>query len=627
MSQDSIITCRDCGREFTFTAEEHRQFTTRGFSAPARCPDCRKKRSPRRRKKLETKPVMEQKVQGRRPQQPKPTAPKPQAEQKSNEIFTAPCDVCGKGAVLRYRPTGLLPVYCRECFEEKLNDKTELSTRESVPRKREKVSREVYGPLAGTAGQVSESQGSLSEPTTTTTATIERPVRDADSSFARFGLDERLERAVSAAGYEIPTPVQLATIPIGLSGRDLIGTAQTGTGKTAAFVLPILQHILSNPVRQPCTRALVLTPTRELAEQISESFKELGKFTKIRTATVYGGVGMEPQERALRNGADVIVACPGRLLDHIGRGNTDFTGVEKLVLDEADRMLDMGFLPQIKQILPLLPRDRHSMLFSATFADELTKLARETLNDPQRVDVDICAPPKCIAHVLYPCPQHLKTSLLLSLLERTDTNSVLIFTKTKHRANRVAKQLIVAGYPAGVLHSNKSQNQRQSALDDFRAERSRILVATDIAARGIDVDTISHVINYDIPDTADTYIHRIGRTGRMEREGDAMTLVTKDDAAIIFEIERALGYRIERRKLDDFDYGAAAPSRDEFKRDPRPPRKPKPDTSQATGRARHSPASPEHHGPVVQPAPHSFRRRRPAEPSRHTDSRQSPGTA
>ncbi len=396
-------------------------------------------------------------------------------------------------------------------------------------------------------------------------------------TFSDFGLDPRLERAVNDAGYDTPTPVQLATIPMGMLGRDLIGTAQTGTGKTAAFVLPILHHLLQNPVPKPCTRVIVLTPTRELAEQISDAFKQFSRHTKIKTATVYGGVGMGPQEQALGRGVDVIVACPGRLLDHMNRGNTRFSTVEKVVLDEADRMLDMGFLPPIKRILESLPRERHSMLFSATFAPELAKLVAEHLDNPQRVTVDLQAPPKTVSHALYPCPKHLKTNMVLKLLEMTDTNSVLIFTRTKHRANRVAQQIERAGYKTSALHSNKSQNQRQSALDDFRAGRTQIMVATDIAARGLDIETISHVINYDIPDTSDAYIHRIGRTGRAEQEGDAFTLVCREDSNIIFDIEKTLGSQIERRTVEDFDYHAEAPKTDEFKRDPLPPRsRPKP---------------------------------------------------
>lgn len=392
------------------------------------------------------------------------------------------------------------------------------------------------------------------------------------TAFSHFELDHRLERAISDSGYQTPTPVQSATIPAAMLGQDLIGTAQTGTGKTAAFVLPILHHLLSNPPLRPCTRVLVLTPTRELAEQISDTFKQFSRHTRIRTATVYGGVGMGPQEQAFRSGADVIVACPGRLLDHMDRGNARLPMVEKVVLDEADRMLDMGFLPPIKRILKNLPGKRHTMLFSATFAPELTELAEEHMENPKRVSVDLQAPATTITHALYPCPKHLKTAMMLKLLETSDTRSVLVFTRTKHRANKVCQQIENAGYTVSVLHSNKSQNQRQAALADFRAGRSQILVATDIAARGLDIETISHVINYDIPDTADAYIHRIGRTGRAEQDGDAFTLITRDDADVVFDIEKALGQKVERRTIEGFNYDVPAPKADEFVRDPKPPR-------------------------------------------------------
>jgi len=387
--------------------------------------------------------------------------------------------------------------------------------------------------------------------------------------FTDFQLHPRLQHAIQSAGFATPTPIQAGAIPVGLARRDLIGTAQTGTGKTAAFVLPIVQGLLNDSSKLGRIRALIVTPTRELAEQINTTIGVFTRGTRIRSATVYGGVGMQPQERAFRTGVEIIVATPGRLLDHLDRGAT-LHAVETLVLDEADRMLDMGFLPAVKRILQHVPRERHTMLFSATFAPEVQQLANQWLRNPARVDVGVGAPTKTVAHALYPVPQHLKTALLLKLLSTTDTSSVLIFTRTKHRANRVAEQIQRAGYATAALHSNKSQNQRQLALDSFRSGKVRILVATDIAARGLDIATISHVINYDIPDTADTYIHRIGRTGRAEREGDALTLVTGEDAVTIRDIERALKAPIERRTLPDFDYAAPAPVHNEFQRGPKP---------------------------------------------------------
>jgi len=371
-------------------------------------------------------------------------------------------------------------------------------------------------------------------------------------------FDDRLRRAIQAAGFTEPTPIQQAAIPPALDGRDLIGTAQTGTGKTAAFVLPILQALLTRPATRGRLRALIITPTRELAEQIHAAIGELARFTKLRSATVYGGVGMSPQESALRGGADIIVACPGRLLDHINRGNADLSCVEMLVLDEADRMLDMGFLPDVRRIVSTTPRERQTMLFSATFAPELNRFAAEILRDPERIEIGLKAPAQTVAHALCPVAPTQKTELLLRLLEQTETRSVLIFTRTKHRANRLAKQIARAGYEAAVLHSNRSQNQRQKALDGFRSGRVQLLVATDIAARGLDVDTISHVINYDIPKCADDYIHRIGRTGRAERSGDAITLVTGEDRATVRDIEKALGGRIAVRTVEGFEAGAPA---------------------------------------------------------------------
>jgi ATP-dependent RNA helicase RhlE len=373
--------------------------------------------------------------------------------------------------------------------------------------------------------------------------------------FSSLQLDDRLQRAVRAAGYTEATPVQEAAIPPGLAGRDIIGTAQTGTGKTAAFVLPILQTLLTTPAKRGRARALIVTPTRELAEQVHAAVQQLGRFTKLKSATIYGGVGMEPQIRALRRGTDIIVACPGRLLDHLRRGNADLRGVEILVLDEGDRMLDMGFLPDVRRIVAQTPRGRQTMLFSATFAPELGRLACDILRDPQRVEIGLAAPADTVEHKLCPVDQREKTSLLLRLLGQTETESVLIFTRTKHRADRLLSQVKRSGYRAAVLHSNRTQSQRQRALDGFRAGRYDLLVATDIAARGLDILTVSHVINYDMPNTADDYIHRIGRTGRAERKGDALTLVTADDTSTVRDIERALGERIPVRKIEGFEYG------------------------------------------------------------------------
>jgi len=373
--------------------------------------------------------------------------------------------------------------------------------------------------------------------------------------FSSLTLDTRLQKAIQAAGFTDLTPIQEQALPPALEGTDLIGTAQTGTGKTAAFVLPILQHLLQRPGRRNRTRALIVTPTRELAEQIHAAIKQLGKHTPIKSATVYGGVGFEPQERALRRGAEIIVACPGRLLDHLRRGNADLSQVELLVLDEADRMLDMGFLPPVRQIVEETPKERQTMLFSATFAAELERLAGQIMRHPQRVEIGMAAPATTIEHSLCPVGYDQKTDLLVKLLAQTEARGVLIFTRTKHRADRVARQIEREGYRTAVLHSNRSQSQRQKALDSFRAGQVQLLVATDIAARGLDIETISHVINYDIPDTADAYIHRIGRTGRAQRIGEALTLVTADDTDTVRDIEKALGQAIIIRRVEGFDYG------------------------------------------------------------------------
>ncbi|HEX9116032.1 MAG TPA: DEAD/DEAH box helicase, partial [Anaerolineae bacterium] len=375
-------------------------------------------------------------------------------------------------------------------------------------------------------------------------------------SFAVFNLNPRLAAGVSAIGYEEPTPIQEQAIPPIMAGRDVMGLAQTGTGKTAAFALPILQRLSGGPRGR--VRALIVAPTRELAEQIHQAFNELGRQMPLRTISIYGGVGMSPQIQALRSGVEIVVACPGRLLDHVRQGTVDLSKVEVLVLDEADRMFDMGFLPDVRRIVRTVPQQRQTLLFSATMPDDIRALADEILVDPLTVQIGHAAPADTVSHALYPVPQHLKRALLTELLRATDTQSVLVFTRTKHRAKWLAQQLQKAGYRAASLQGNLSQNQRQAALEGFRRGRYQILVATDIAARGIDVAGISHVINYDMPDTADAYTHRIGRTGRAEHTGEAFTLVTGDDADTIRAVERILGSRLERRYLSDFDYRAAA---------------------------------------------------------------------
>lgn len=389
-------------------------------------------------------------------------------------------------------------------------------------------------------------------------------------AFQVFNFNPKVAAGVAEAGYVTPTPIQTQSIPAVMQGRDVMGLAQTGTGKTAAFALPILHRLMHGG--HGAVRALVIAPTRELAEQIHQAIETLGKQTRLRSVTIYGGVGINPQIQKLKKGVEIVVACPGRLLDHIGQGTIDLSRLEVLVLDEADQMFDMGFFPAIRQILKKLPRERQTLLFSATMPDEIRRLAHEVLSDPVTVQVGNTAPPVTVSHALYPVSQHLKTSLLLELLHHTDTESVLVFTRTKHRAKRLGEQLAKAGYKAASLQGNLSQNKRQAALDGFRDGSFQILVATDIAARGIDVSQVSHVINYDIPDTPEAYVHRIGRTGRAARSGDAFTLVTGEDTAMVRTIEKVLGSSLERRKVDGFDYAVPAPKKDsEFARPPRQP--------------------------------------------------------
>jgi len=393
--------------------------------------------------------------------------------------------------------------------------------------------------------------------------------------FQSFNFHPSIASGVKAAGYTTPTPIQEQAIPSVMAGCDVMGLAQTGTGKTAAFVLPILQRLMKG--ERGCVRALIVAPTRELAEQIHESICELGRQTRLRSATIYGGVSVNVQIEKLKRGVEIVVACPGRLLDHIGQGTVNLSRLEVLVLDEADQMFDMGFLPDIRRILKQLPAVRQTLLFSATMPDDIRRLASEILDHPVTVQAGSTTPPVTVTHAIYPVAQHLKTALLLELLHHTDTESVLIFTRTKHRAKRLGEQLEKAGYKAASLQGNLSQNRRQAALDGFRDGSFQILVATDIAARGIDVSQISHVVNYDITDTAEAYIHRIGRTGRAARTGDAFTLVTSEDAVMVRTIEKKLNYQLERRTVEGFDYSVPAPQKDsEFARPPRQPQVRKP---------------------------------------------------
>ncbi len=378
--------------------------------------------------------------------------------------------------------------------------------------------------------------------------------------FEELPLHPSIRQGVQEMGYESATPVQSRAIPEAVSGRDLVATAQTGTGKTAAFLLPILERTLDLPPGR--IYALVLTPTRELALQAETFLKKLGHYTKRLGAAVYGGVGMEPQVRALRGGAEVIIATPGRLLDHMNRGYVDFSALRILVLDEADRMLDMGFLPDVRKILGRLPRERQTMLFSATMPPEIVQLSREFLRNPRMVHVDPTVVAAVgVSHLALPVPAHLKSGLLRELLRDETMSSVLVFARTKHRADRLARQLSAWGIPTSVIHGNRSQSQRIRALEGFRGGHHRVLVATDIAARGIDVEGVSHVVNYDVPHEAEAYVHRVGRTARAQRSGDAYTLLSPEEDDDFAQIERLLGFEVRRARIPGFDYGAAAPSR------------------------------------------------------------------
>ncbi len=366
-------------------------------------------------------------------------------------------------------------------------------------------------------------------------------------------------KSVQEAGYTEPTPIQSAAIPEIIAGHDLIGIAQTGTGKTAAFTLPMLTKlsasILDGQLRG--TKALVLAPTRELALQIDENVRAYGRNLPLRVATIYGGVGERPQIEALRSGTNLIIACPGRLLDLMGRGFANFSGLQYLVLDEADRMLDMGFIPSIRQIVRLLPRQRQTLLFSASLSRDIEKLTHEFLRSPKMVQIGRRADPaQTVTQLVYEVPNHLKSELLLHLLRDSSMNMVLVFSRMKHSADRIARNLEQRGVKTATLHSNRSQAQRLRALKDFKSGAVRVLVATDIAARGIDVDGISHVVNYDFPMHPEDYVHRIGRTGRANAIGDAISFVTPEDHSDLRALERFIGRGIVRKKAEGFNYAA-----------------------------------------------------------------------
>jgi ATP-dependent RNA helicase RhlE len=371
-------------------------------------------------------------------------------------------------------------------------------------------------------------------------------------SFTELGLSENILKGVNAMGYVEPTPIQAQAIPLVLAGRDVIGSAQTGTGKTAAFALPILSK-LGAPAPGP--RALILEPTRELAAQVETAIRDYAKFTQLKITVVYGGVGYGRQTDELTAGADIVVATPGRLLDHLERGTLRLDKIQYLVLDEADRMLDMGFLPDVRFLVEKCPRKRHSALFSATIPPQIETLIQWAMHDPQTIEIGARrTPAETVKHVIYPVSDTQKSDLLLDLLKQVKFDSVIVFCRTKHGADRIAGLLKRSQHAVCVLHSNRTQKEREQALQGFRDGRFEILVATDIAARGLDIADVSHVVNFDVPQHPEDYIHRIGRTGRAENSGDAFTIMTAEDAPHVFAIERFISQTIPRVKLENFNY-------------------------------------------------------------------------
>src|SRR5689334_12278412 len=371
-------------------------------------------------------------------------------------------------------------------------------------------------------------------------------------AFSKLGLSQAMVEGVKAMGYVEPTPIQLRTIPLILEGKDVIGSAQTGTGKTAAFALPILSRLGGH---QPQPRLLVLEPTRELAAQVETAIRDFARFTDLRVVVVFGGVGYGIQRETLRKGVDILVATPGRLLDLMDQGEVRLDRIQYLVLDEADRMLDMGFLPDVRRIVEKCPRQRHTSLFSATIPPQIETLIQWAMKSPQTVEIGARrSPAETVKHVIYPVAEDQKSELLRELLERVHYESVIVFCRTKHRADRIAHLLKRNQHAVAVLHSNRTQREREEALKGFRNGRFEVLVATDIAARGLDIADVSHVINYDVPQHPEDYIHRIGRTGRMENTGDAFTLMVAEDVRHVNAIERFISQKVPRVKLENFDY-------------------------------------------------------------------------
>jgi len=377
-------------------------------------------------------------------------------------------------------------------------------------------------------------------------------------SFASLGLRPELLRAVVEEGYDVPTPIQRETIPLALVGRDVVGSAQTGTGKTAAFLLPILHRLAQEHEPSHRLRALILVPTRELAEQVLERARAYGRHLHLRSAAIYGGVGMEPQTQAVRRGVDVVIATPGRFLDHLGRGHLDLSHVEVLVLDEADRMLDMGFAPDVRRILDALPHTRQTLLFSATISDDVDRLARRALQNHAEVETDRRASPaEGVEHGIFAVDKMVKKDALVSILKLDFMQRVLVFTRTKYGADKLARHLKREGVPAAAMHGDKAQSTRLRTLEEFREGRVRILVATDLAARGIDVDDIALVVNFDVPTDPEIYVHRVGRTARAGAQGLALTLMSPDEWLLMADIEKLIGQAFPREVVPGFEPAVA----------------------------------------------------------------------